>query len=151
MEVISKSRFVRNAPDKIRIFSTMLKKKTIEEAISQLDNTSKFASKPLILVLKQAKSIIKDKNGISENFIIKQIQVDEGPKLKRRRMRLKGQSTAILKRMSHITIVLSDDGESKTNSKKQIIKSKQVNKSLEIRNSNSEIGATKGATDGSKS
>jgi large subunit ribosomal protein L22 len=124
MEIISKRRFVRNAPDKIRLFSKMLHKKTIEEAIDQLRNSHKSAAEPLILVLKQAQDQIKTRDAKTEEFKIAQINIDEGPKLKRRRFLHQGRATMILKRMSHITIVLTDDGKSKIKDQKSKIENK---------------------------
>jgi large subunit ribosomal protein L22 len=111
---------VRTAPDKIRNLAGLLKDKTIESAISQLSFSGREARKPLILVLKQARAQIKDKNLEPKDFFVKGLQVNEGPKLKRRRILHQGRSTMVLKRMAHIAIVL-DDGkqESQTKSPKK--------------------------------
>jgi len=113
MEVIARARYVKDAPDKIRILSEVIKNKMVDEAINQLKFTGREASKSLILVLKQGESQIKQKDLQVEDFKIKSLQVDEGPKLKRRRIHAKGRSTMILKRMSHIKIVLQSDKEIK--------------------------------------
>lgn len=105
----SSARFVRTAPDKVRILYGLVKNKKIEDALAQLEFAGKYAAKPLILVLKQAKAQIKDRNLVEENMTIKEMRVDEGPKLKRRRIRHQGRSTAILKRLCHITIILSEN------------------------------------------
>jgi len=120
MTITSKARFVRTAPDKIRNLAGLLKDKTIESAISQLSFSGREARKPLILVLKQARAQIKDKNLEPKDFFVKGLQVNEGPKLKRRRILHQGRSTMVLKRMAHIAIVL-DDGkqESQTKSPKK--------------------------------
>jgi len=112
MEITAKANFLRIAPDKIRNLSNLVKGKTIEKAIAQLEFSGKSASKPLILVLKQAKDQAKDKN-IQGDLKVKTVQVNEGPKLKRRRIRQQGRATAILKRGSHIIIVLADNGNEK--------------------------------------
>jgi len=126
MIITSSSRFVRTAPDKIRNLSGLLKNKSIESAIAQLTFSNREARKPLILVLKQAKAQIKDKDLEIDGFLIKSIQVNEGPKLKRRRILHQGRSTTILKRMSHIKIML-DDG--KNNKDMKISKEKNGSKS----------------------
>lgn len=120
MEVISRRRFIRTTPDKIRIMVKMLKGKNYSQAISQLMFSHKAAAKPLILTLKQAKDQVKDTILNEDSLKIKEIRVDEGPKLKRRRLLHQGRSTTILKRMSHLTIVLTDGvnkGEVKKGSK----------------------------------
>jgi large subunit ribosomal protein L22 len=108
MEICAKAKFIRIAPDKIRVLTNLVKGKTLTNALTQLAFSGRTAAKPLILVLKQAKDQAKDKY-IQGELIIKTVQVDEGPKLKRRRIRQQGRSTAILKRGSHITIVLTDN------------------------------------------
>jgi large subunit ribosomal protein L22 len=130
MEVKSGARFVKTAPDKIRIMAKMLKGKNIQEAIDQLTFSPKAAAKPLMFVFKQAREqAANGKTVISEETLkVREIRIDEGPKLKRRRLVNKGRSTTILKRMSHITIVLSDNGNSKAeirnlgNIKKETVK-----------------------------
>jgi len=122
MEIIAKKRFARTAPDKLRLFCAMLKGQNVENALSQLKYSNKYAAKPLINVLKQAQDQAKTKSAEMENLVIKIVKIDEGPKLKRRRIVSQGRATAILKRMSHITIILSDDG----NPKSEIRNSKQM-------------------------
>jgi large subunit ribosomal protein L22 len=116
MTITSKARFVRTAPDKIRNLAGLVKDKTIESAIAQLSFSGREARKPLILVLKQARAQIKDKNLEPANFRVKSLAISEGPKLKRRRILHQGRATMILKRMAHIAIVL-DDGEQKSPAK----------------------------------
>lgn len=118
MEIASYAKFVRIAPDKIRNLSGLIKAKTIDEGINQLSFSGRDARKPLILVLKQLKDQIKTKNKEIADFKIKSVQVDEGPKLKRRRILHQGRATQILKRSSHITIVLTD-GKDNSKSKGQ--------------------------------
>lgn len=127
MEIISKRRFIKTAPDKIRILSEVIKKKKIDDAIFALENTSRYGAKPLILILKQAKDMIKNKNMDINSFSVAILQVNEGPKLKRRRIIHRGRATAILKRMSHATIVLKDDEKPKTTQNpKQISKTENI-------------------------
>lgn len=133
MELISKARFIKIAPDKIRILVAMIKYQKIDQAISKLKFSGKVGAKAIIFILQQAKGQIKDKNLEIDDFSINAIKVDEGPKLKRRRIVHQGRATAILKRMSHVTIVLSNEPK------------------LKIKNSKLKIGVTRGATHGSKS
>lgn len=112
-EICAKAKFLRTAPDKIRLLSYLVKGKNITQAITQLQNSCRAAAKPIILVLKQAKDQAKDKD-IQGELVVKSFQVNEGPKLKRRRIRQQGRATGILKRGSHITIVLTDNGNSKS-------------------------------------
>ncbi len=122
IEIISRRRFVKNAPDKIRFAAGLIKNKNLDQAMDALKFSNLAASKPLLLNLKQALSQAKDKDIPTENLSVKIIKVDEGPKLKRRRIIHQGRSTAILKRMAHVTIILTDDGKSKIKNQKSKIK-----------------------------
>ena len=119
MEIKSTAKFIRVSPDKLRILTSMLKNKSYNFGMDQLQVSTKDAAKPLINLLKQAKDSIKDQNINEESLFIKEIRIDEGPKLKRRRILHQGRATQILKRMSHATIVLTDNGSQKSKVKSQ--------------------------------
>jgi len=108
-EIKTTARFIRTAPDKIRLLANLVKGMKYEDAISQLTFTKKAATTPLIFALKQIKDQAKDKGIAEADIVVKSVTVNEGPKLKRRRIRHQGRSTMILKRMSHINIVISAD------------------------------------------
>jgi large subunit ribosomal protein L22 len=127
-DLIIKSRFVRMAPRKIRLASKPFIGKDLESALSALMFVPKRASRPLALVLKNGLARAKDKE--MDKIWIKNIIVDEGPKLKRRRIIHRGRATAILKRMSHITVVLTADG----NPKSQIRPLREANNPKQIAN-----------------
>lgn len=108
MKIITKNKFVKVAPDKLRILAGLMKGKNIEQAIANLKNCQRAAHVPLVMTLMQVQGQIKDKDLEVEDFKIVAVQINEGPKLKRRRIVHQGRSTAILKRMSHIILELSD-------------------------------------------
>jgi len=105
-ELKVRSRFIKTPPDKLRFVSKVVLGEEVNAAITALTYLPQIARKPLISVLKAGLSQAKDKN-IDSSLYIKAIAVDEGPKLKRRRIVHQGRATSILKRMSHITIYLS--------------------------------------------
>lgn len=109
MEIISKERFAKFTPDKVRVLVSMIKGKSPETALPILEFSGKDAATPIISAIRQAMDQVKSKDLNIEDFKIKTIMSDEGPKLKRRRIRHQGRSTAILKRMAHVTVVLSSD------------------------------------------
>lgn len=118
LEIVSRRRFVKNAPDKVRLAGSLIKGKNLSQAMDILRFTKLAAAKPLLLILKQGLSLAKDKDIPTENLQIKIIRIDEGPKLKRRRIVHQGRSTAILKRMAHVTVILTDDEKSKIKNQK---------------------------------
>jgi large subunit ribosomal protein L22 len=102
----SGARFVKTAPDKVRILAGLVRGKNLNYGIEQLEFAGRYAALPLSLVLKQLKAQIKDLGANEDDYIVAEVRVDEGPKLKRRRICHQGRSTAILKRMCHITVIL---------------------------------------------
>lgn len=115
--LIVRSRFIKTPPDKLRFVAKAVLQKEINSAITYLSFSKLAASKSLRHVLRAGLSQAKDKN-VENDLYIKGIAVDEGPKLKRRRIVQQGRATAILKRMSHITIILSDQPKLKKQFKK---------------------------------
>lgn len=102
----SGARFVKTAPDKVRILAGLVRGKSLTKGLEQLEFAGRYAALPLSLVLKQLQAQIKDLGAVEDDYKVAEVRVDEGPKLKRRRIRHMGRSTAILKRMCHITIIL---------------------------------------------
>lgn len=109
MNFTAKAKFIKIAPDKIRVLSSMIKNQKTDWALSQLEYAGIAGASPLINALNQALDQVKSKSLNPDDFRILTTQVDEGPKLKRRRILHQGRSTMILKRMSHVTIVLTDE------------------------------------------
>ncbi|MEI6040346.1 MAG: 50S ribosomal protein L22 [Candidatus Berkelbacteria bacterium] len=124
--VKTSARFIRTAPDKIRNLAGLVKGQTIEKALAQVMFSGKAAATPLTMVLKQARAQIKDQNLIEDNFKVAEMRVDEGPKLKRRRICHQGRSTAILKRMSHLTIILNEKITVVKENKPKLVKKEEV-------------------------
>lgn len=121
-EIISKRRYVRTTPDKVRLATSLIKNKKVSQALGILQFSNLEAAKPVILTLKSALAIAKDKDINEDSLYIRVIKIDEGPKLKRRRIIHQGRATAILKRMSHITVVLEEQRPTKIQSPKSKIK-----------------------------
>jgi large subunit ribosomal protein L22 len=102
-------KFISIAPDKIRLVLQLCRNKSLEDAMDIVGNVNKNASRVIIHVLKNAQNQLKEKD--FTNPVIKEVIVNEGPKLKRRRIIHRGRATPILKRGSHISIVISDNAK----------------------------------------
>lgn len=120
MQVKSIRRYVKTTPDKVRILANLVKGKKYPQALSQLEYSNHAAAIPIIQTLKQAKDQAKEKIISDDEVIIKNIIIDEGPKLKRRRIVHQGRATSILKRMSHISVIIEIPDE-KEKSKNKIL------------------------------
>jgi len=105
----SVARTVRIAPRKARIVIDLIRGKQVGEAIAILRHTPKTASPVIEKVLKSAIANAEHNYEMDVNkLVVSQAFVDEGPTLKRFRPRAQGRASAINKRTSHITVVVSE-------------------------------------------
>lgn len=114
MEFRAIQKFIRISPKKIRPVAAVAKKLKPLEAVEKLPFVAKKASLPLKKVIVQALASAKEKGISGENLKFKEIQITEGPRLKRGRPVSRGRWHPIKKRMSHIRVVL----ETKTTNEK---------------------------------
>ena len=106
------ARTVRIAPRKVRLVVDLIRGKQVGEAVAILRHTPKAASPVVEKVLKSAVSNAEHNYELDiNNLVVSEVFVDEGPTLKRFRPRAQGRASAINKRTSHITIVVSEKKE----------------------------------------
>jgi len=109
MRARAKSKDTGIPPRKVRLIVDMVRGKKVEEALAIL----KFAPSP---VARTVAKIVKSAAANAENVFqmepsdlrIATIFADEGRTMKRFRARARGRSAPILKRSSHITVVVAD-------------------------------------------
>jgi len=119
MEAMAKARFIRVTPQKARRVVDLIRGKQATEAVAVLKFAPQAASEPVLKVVQSAIAnarVIADRDNVAfdeNNLVIKTALVDEGPTLKRFRPRAQGRASQILKRTSHITVVVApvDDKE----------------------------------------
>jgi large subunit ribosomal protein L22 len=110
---ISTQKFIRMSPKKIRVVVAAIKGMTPEKAVEVLPYVHKRAAEPLMKTIKSAIANAKMQGAKGEELIFKEIQIGEGPRLKRGMAAPKGRYHPILKRMSHIRIVVTTREEKK--------------------------------------
>ena len=109
MEVRAVTRYVRIAPRKARLVTELIKGKPVEEALTILRFVPKKAARLVDKTLRSAVANAEQNPNIDvDTLYIKSIFVDEGPTMKRWRARAMGRATRILKRSSHITVILDE-------------------------------------------
>lgn len=108
MEIKVHHKFARITPRKARLVADLIRGQTATSAAHQLAFARKKASAIISKLLKSGLAAAKEKNRLTENLYVKNIFVNDGPKLKRRRLNSRGRSSTILKRASHITLSLSE-------------------------------------------
>lgn len=109
MTVKAKLRYLHLAPKKVRLVVDLIRGLSVIEATEQLQFLRKRAAKPTLKLLNSA--IANAENNfklLKDNLYIREIFVDEGPKLKRWRPRAFGRASPIYKRSSHITLILDE-------------------------------------------
>ncbi|MFY9916382.1 MAG: 50S ribosomal protein L22 [Nocardioidaceae bacterium] len=101
------ARFVRVTPMKARRVVEMVRGAQVDEALATLRFAPQAAAQDVYKVLESAVANATDGEGLERGtLVISKAMVDEGPTLKRFRPRAQGRATRILKRTSHITLVV---------------------------------------------
>ena len=101
------AKYIRISPSKVRIVIDLIRGKNYFDALAILDNTPKAASEPVKKVLNSAAANAEVNKGMSkDDLYVAEIFADNGPTLKRIMPRAQGRAYRILKRTSHITVVL---------------------------------------------
>ncbi|MEG1686520.1 MAG: 50S ribosomal protein L22 [Angelakisella sp.] len=111
MEARAYLRNARISPRKMKIVLDMIRQKPVEEALAILKYTPKSACEPLFKLLSSA--VANGVNDPAKNMDRKEMYVAEcfvcpGPTMKRVRPRAQGRAFTILKRTSHVTMVVRD-------------------------------------------
>ncbi len=101
------AKYVRIAPDKVRAVLALIRGKSVMEAMAILQATPKAASEPVFKVLNSAAANAEHNQDMSINDLyVAETYADPGPTLKRFQPVSKGRAHHILKRTSHITVIL---------------------------------------------
>ncbi len=110
MEVRAVSKYVRISPRKVRKLVDAVKGKPVENGLQTLKFMPQKAAGILGKVLQSAVANADQNSDIDiDMLIIRNITADQGPTLKRWKARARGRGTRILKRTSHITVILAEE------------------------------------------
>jgi large subunit ribosomal protein L22 len=110
MEVKAISKYVRISPQKVRKMADAIKGKPVEAGLDILKFMPQKAAGIVEKVVRSAASNADNNYGLDvDSLVIRNLIVDQGPTLKRFRARARGRGARILKRTSHITVILADD------------------------------------------
>ena len=110
MEALAKSRHIRQSVKKIRFIIQLIKGLSAENAIRKLEFTNKKSADHINKTIKAAVSNLlqKDAQINRGSILIKSIYADEGPTMKRFRPAAMGRAVPILKRTSHLTVIVEN-------------------------------------------
>jgi len=113
MEAKAQARFVRVTPQKARRVVDLIRGKQAGEAVAVLKFAPQAAGETVLKVVESAianarETAKRSNERLDEaDLYISEVFVDEGPTLKRFRPRAQGRASQILKRTSHITVVVA--------------------------------------------
>ncbi|MCD6518657.1 MAG: 50S ribosomal protein L22 [Anaerolineae bacterium] len=109
LEVRAVAKYIRMSPRKVRLVADLVRGMDVNEALTLLRFTPKAAAKVVAKAIASAAANAEENYGLStDDLYIAKITVDEGPTLKRGRAGARGRFKPILKRSSHITVVLAE-------------------------------------------
>ena len=98
----------RQSPRKVRLVASLLKGKTVSDALATLRNTPKASVVSLEKLLKSAVSNAKGQGKDEKTLFIKTFRVDTGVTMKRMMPRARGSAYRINKRTSHVILELGE-------------------------------------------
>jgi large subunit ribosomal protein L22 len=109
MEAVARTRFVRISPQKLRLVCELIAGKRVDQALSILEFTPKKGAKILSKTLLAAVANARDQQNVDEDrLFVKRALADTGPTSKRSMQRAHMHATPILKRSSHVTIIVDE-------------------------------------------
>lgn len=122
---VAKLNFLKIAPRKVRAIAGLIRGLSVNEAEAQLLVQRRRPAKSLLKLLRSAVSNAKNNQKLNpETLFVKTITVDGGPMLKRYLPRARGMATPIQKKLSHVTLTLSEKENSKANRFTIVVKKK---------------------------
>ena len=109
METSAKLTYARISPQKCRLVADQIRGLPVEAALQLLAFSSKKGAGLVKKVLESAIANAEHNDGADiDELKVSRIFIDQGPTLKRMHARAKGRGNRILKRTSHITVMVAD-------------------------------------------
>jgi large subunit ribosomal protein L22 len=123
------ARFVRITPMKARRVVDLVRGLPVDDALALLQFAPQSAAATVYKVLESAIANAETTEDLDRaTLVVSNCQVDEGPTMKRWRPRAQGRATRILKRTSHITLVVTPRPEPQASAKQSSTSSKNRKK-----------------------
>ena len=108
----AETKFILASPRKIRPVADLVRRKSYPDAMAMLENMPHRGAKFIRKTVKSAagNALSQNKKLDEDMLYIKDIQVNDGPRMKRVWFRGRGRADMLLKRMCHIVVVV-DEGK----------------------------------------
>ena len=109
MEARAHLRYARISPRKVSVVLDLIRNQPLDKALAILQYTPKAACEPLLKLVKSAAANAENNHNMDKNSLyVAECFVTHGPTLKRIRPRAQGRAFHVLKRTSHVTVVLKE-------------------------------------------
>ncbi len=118
-DFIATQKYLIMSPRKIRLVAALIKKMKPVDAIEKLPFVQKRAAEPVMKVVKNAIASATQQGIANTDLVFKEIQIGEGPRLKRGQAASRGRWHAFKHRMAHIRVVLTTATRPQTAVKKE--------------------------------
>ncbi len=133
-DYIATQKYLIMSPRKLRLVVGLIKKMKPAEAVERLPFSSRRAAGDLAKVIKSALANARNQGASDADLVFKEIQISEGPRLKRGKAASKGSWHPFKKRMSHIRVILTTVAkkeEPKAKTEKEVKEVKKVEEKVE--------------------
>jgi large subunit ribosomal protein L22 len=109
-QVRAVGKYIKGSPVKMRRVVNQVRGMRAQQALQVLNLLPQAAAEPVYKAVKSALANAENNYALDgEDMVITQIMVDEGTRMRRARYGARGRYKPILKRNSHITVVLEPD------------------------------------------
>ncbi|MBQ5538272.1 MULTISPECIES: 50S ribosomal protein L22 [Treponema] len=107
---VATTKFLIASPTKVRPVAHVVSRRNCTEALAILDNMPQKGASLIKNTLKSAiaNALYANKNLDEDSLYVKEIRIDEGPRLKRVWFRARGRADQLLRRMCHITVIVAE-------------------------------------------
>jgi large subunit ribosomal protein L22 len=108
-EVRAQARYVPMSAQKVRLVVDQVRGMNADDALDMLSFMPQAAAKPVYKLIHSAVANAEENYGLARgDLYISEIYADEGPTRRWRRFGARGRFKPILKRSSHVTVVLAE-------------------------------------------
>jgi len=108
-DVLAKAKYVGMSAQKVRLIVDLVRGRQADDALGMLKFMPNAAARPVYKVLRTAIANAEENFGLNrDDLVVTQAFADEGPTRKWRRFGARGRFKPLLRRSSHITIVVSE-------------------------------------------
>jgi len=149
MQVSAVSRAVRQTPRKVGLVASLVRGRTVADAIVILEHTPKRAAEPLRKTIESAKAnAVNNHNLDGKNLVIVDLDIGQATSLKRYRPAAHGRAQPYLKRSTNIRVVVEGkEKPKKKSSAKKTTDKKQNTKNQALKSEDKKIEATVATTE----